>query len=174
MKMKDNNFKTENIWQLPPWAWDQPSVSASGACWRQMPCEWCQAGTTWGDGTLRSARRLHRGLFTKDPRLEFNGKSHSHHKTAMKIAGKSTSKVSTSWKSKSACVTCHSLEKTKEMLMLDQKKDISVTSLAIWVRSVVLCLVLMTVLWWYSIFTLGYTGTVYCSAIFWKSEIISE
>lgn len=46
----------------------------------------------------------------------------------MKIAGKSTSKVSTF---KSACVTCHSLEKTKEMLMLDQKKDISVTSLAI-------------------------------------------
>lgn len=58
-------------------------------------------------------------------------KNHSHYKTVMKIAGKSTSKVSTSWKSKNACVTCHSLEKTKEMLMLDQKKDISVTNLAI-------------------------------------------
>lgn len=134
-----------------------------------------QSGIIWGSNTLRGTHVISVEYFLpKIHSLNLNVKNHSHDKTVFKIAGKSTSKVSASWKSKNACVTCHSLERTEEMPMLDQKKDISVTSLAVWVRSVVLYLVLMIVLWWYNIFTLGYAGTVYCSAIFWKSEIISE
>lgn len=170
VKMKDNNFKTEKIWQIL-----EHEISLHftnrGTYWHQIPSnDTAIRYHLSGSNTLRGTHVIFcRVFFTKNTQLEFKRKSFTHDKTVFKIARKLISKVSASWKSKNACVTCHSLERTEEMLMLDQKKDISVTSLAVWVRSVVLYLVLMIVLWWYNIFTLGWRQELYTVLQFFES-----